>query len=329
MRKQYPDRGPRGGAGAAAAAALTLMPVTSVATARPLGTRLPRTTTAGDGSSAVLNGVIADSANSAWAVGTHTSATGASKTLVMHWDGTNWQAQHSASPGKTSNTLWNVTNRWAVGTYTAHKVTRSLVLRRSGSAWKHVKSPNPGGRGGTFLSGVSGNWAVGGYWIPSSTGVGRHALILHWNGVRWRRVPCPNPGSDYTFVYAVHGRSAVGSYANTRGHTLVLAYRHHRWRRVHSASPGRNGDVARAVSGRWAVGVKRVTQNALNRTLILHRSASGWRRRRARTPVVRARSGATTSSQVCQVVGRSATTPTRASRAGPWSCTGSMAGGGP
>jgi len=170
-----------------------------------------------------------------------------------------------------------VSSRWAVGSYDAHKVSRSLILRRSGSTWKQVKSPNPGGGYGTFLTGVSGNWAVGGFGTPSPGGAGRHSLILHWNGSRWKRVPGPNPGSLYTFVFAVSGRWAVGGYSSGRPHSLVLRLGHGRWRRVPSASPGRNGDTLRAVSAGWAVGVKSVAADALDRTLTLHRTASGWR----------------------------------------------------
>ena len=113
-------------------------------------------------------------------------------------------------------------NVWAVGFFEAHSevALRSLVLRWNGSAWKRVRSPNPGHNSENVLTGVSALsrtdvWAVGYH----STVAGRQALILHWDGSEWTRFPIPDPpgargGPTLTAVSASSASNAwaVGFY---------------------------------------------------------------------------------------------------------------------
>jgi hypothetical protein len=89
-----------------------------------------------------LSGVSADSATDAWAVGLYgNTTTGATETLVLHWNGTSWSKVASPNPGGTTsssdvNYLSGVsadsaTDAWAVGDYTGG----TLVVHWNGTNW--------------------------------------------------------------------------------------------------------------------------------------------------------------------------------------------------
>jgi hypothetical protein len=142
-----------------------------------------------------LTGVSAVSGSDAWAVGNYSSLDnpGASRTLVLHWNGTAWSKINSPTPNPNDlNFLQGVSARsdsdaWAVGNYwNTSGLSRSLILHWNGTAWTQVKSPNPGPMANR-LSGVSARsgsdaWAVGDHDTAVST---TNSLIAHWNGTAW------------------------------------------------------------------------------------------------------------------------------------------------
>ena len=147
-----------------------------------------------------LNGLAGVSAVSgsdadAWAVGNYSSLDnpGASRTLVLHWNGTAWSKINSPTPNPNDlNFLQGVSARsgsdaWAVGNYwNTTGLSRSLILHWNGTAWSKINSPNPGPNANR-LSGVSARsgsdaWAVGDHDTAVST---TNSLILHWNGTAW------------------------------------------------------------------------------------------------------------------------------------------------
>lgn len=90
-----------------------------------------------------LNGVAADSATDAWAVGTYW-ATGGTKltTITLHYNGTSWSQVASPSNSSDNETLQSVaavsrTSALTVG----HGKTGSLILHWTGTTW--TKLPNP------------------------------------------------------------------------------------------------------------------------------------------------------------------------------------------
>jgi len=139
--------------------------------------------------------VSAVSGSDAWAVGNDSSLDnpGASRTLVLHWNGTAWSKINSPTPNPNDlNFLQGVSARsgsdaWAVGVYwNTSGLSRSLILHWNGTAWSRVKSPNPGPMANR-LSGVSARsgsdaWAVGDHDTAVST---TNSLIVHWNGTAW------------------------------------------------------------------------------------------------------------------------------------------------
>ena len=82
-----------------------------------------------------------------------------------------------------------------------------------GSAWKQVKTPNPGGATqNNDLNAVAATtatdaWAVGEY----DTGTGTRTLALHWDGSAWTQATTPNlGGSSVDDAFAAVGASTAG-----------------------------------------------------------------------------------------------------------------------
>ncbi len=174
-----------------------------------------------------LSGVACASASDCWAVGT-TYAGSPSRTLIEHWDGTEWALVASPNPGSSDpgarqrNELSAVTcvsasDCWAVGSYDADyatqtastrpKTSRTLIARWNGAVWSVVASPDTPPIEQQFLSGVtcasaSDCWAVGysGHSVIAQTFVGQYeaagtpsqTLVKHWDGTSWAVVPSQN-----------------------------------------------------------------------------------------------------------------------------------------
>jgi hypothetical protein len=147
--------------------------------------------------------------NDVWAVGSifHNPFSSTTSTLIMKWDGTEWSAVSSPSPGKQFNSLTGVTalapdDAWAVGYYSDgpfgsyHMAT--LVEKWDGSAWNVVFSPSPGSES-NFLFAVtslpSGTmWAVG---RVDYGGVPPQALTEQYTEQIFADVPPTNTFSPY------------------------------------------------------------------------------------------------------------------------------------
>jgi hypothetical protein len=105
-----------------------------------------------------LNGVSADSASDAWAVGYYTPSETVFGTFAAHWNGTTWTTVTTPNPGGTSpssgvNILTAVSARtasdaWAVGYFTSTPAggepnpDQTLILHWNGKSWTHATSPN-------------------------------------------------------------------------------------------------------------------------------------------------------------------------------------------
>ncbi|HYK85042.1 MAG TPA: hypothetical protein VEV19_06715 [Ktedonobacteraceae bacterium] len=181
-----------------------------------------------------LLGVVALSANDAWAVGTYSNKKGNFLTLTEHWNGKRWSLV--ASPNVLNNgVFWAVTrvpgsnNVWAVGTYGNYKgFSRSLTALWNGSSWNVVSSPSVANTNTTFFgtSAASANnvWAVALTYDNSGL---NQAFTEHWDGDDWDTVSTPNVEGDsiLTAVTVVPNSSdfwAVGvSYSNGNGHTVT------------------------------------------------------------------------------------------------------------
>ena len=207
-----------------------------------------------------LEGVSALSGSDAWAVGSYDdNTTGASKTLIVHWNGTSWRQVPSPNPRPVFSELHGVSavsasDAWAVGDYWNGTASAydTLILHWDGTARSQVNSPNPSPAGpfsSNYLLGVSARsgsdaWAVGNYDNGLSD-----ALIVHWNGTAWSQVKAPDAAA-YPTDFGLSGVSAVsasdawavGSYAvdgSATSSTLVLHWDGTAWSQAASPSPVR------------------------------------------------------------------------------------------
>ena len=144
----------------------------------------------GPGGGAVLNGVAALSATSAWAVGgTHDTG----QIVIEHWDGDAWAQVPSPTPAGTSSDLYGVaatsaSNAWAAGQTDTRTGSTTVIEHWDGTARRQVPSPAP--PAGGSLAGVAATSAASAWAVGSGSG----ALIEHWNGRAWTLVPSPALG---------------------------------------------------------------------------------------------------------------------------------------
>jgi hypothetical protein len=161
-----------------------------------------------------LHGVAVELSGNAWAVGSYFDPrTGSSRTLIEHWNGSNWNIMPSPNVGKGDNRLSGVTvelsgNAWAVGEYFNRVLGnfQTLIEHWDGKSWQVVPGLNVGS-GDSWLNDVtvdfSGNaWAVGDYADPNNL---LQTLVEHWNGIGWQVVPSANPGASNSLLLGVDG----------------------------------------------------------------------------------------------------------------------------
>jgi hypothetical protein len=138
-----------------------------------------------------LRDVTAISSNDVWAVGDYYDNNLIGRTLVMHWDGTDWTVIPSPNVGSNHNVLHGVeavsTNDvWAVGWYGVDVVgSQTLVMHWDGETWSVVPSPNQGTRENqlravSFLS-ADDVWAVGDYRSYPGEGIVHQVLVERYS----------------------------------------------------------------------------------------------------------------------------------------------------
>jgi hypothetical protein len=207
-----------------------------------------------------LVGGAARAANDVWAVGSYQYDEAKWRTLVLHWDGRQWQIIESpnfdAGPdyetfasGLTDVVALAADDVWAVGNYSARRKFNGfysggpLAMHWDGKQWRLAALPNGPGRGESDLSSVSAInahdiWAVGSGWYSA-------ARTLHWDGTGWNWVATPfgeesdHPLSDVVAL-AANDVWAVGSSGASPSQTLVLHWNGSGWGVVESPSPLRN-----------------------------------------------------------------------------------------
>jgi hypothetical protein len=252
-----------------------------------------------------LLSVTALSASDAWAVGftSNTPISGASQTLIEHWNGSQWSVVRSPNSTLAHNALNGVvalsTNDvWAVG-YSfltpSDGAYQPLVEHWNGSQWSIFKMPEqrPGMRSSTFsrLIVLSDNniWGMG--TSTESDGHYSATLIEHWNGTAWSIIPSPNPGlarNELRGAVALSANDiwAVGLSANGNSDTLAQTLIEH-WNgtawsivptpRVGSSDNFLNAATAVSANNIWAVGVSSNSSSTfMGQTLIEHWNGNAW-----------------------------------------------------
>lgn len=145
-----------------------------------------------------LNGIDALAPNNVWAVGWAEIPPGQPQSLVIHWDGANWNTVTSPSPSNNAQlnaiTAIAPNDIWAAGSNQDH----AFVVHWNGSQWSTVSTPDPGGTVTLWhLSAIAANdvWVVG-----DSSG---QALTMHWNGIQWSIVSSPSFPGENSYLYSI------------------------------------------------------------------------------------------------------------------------------
>ena len=246
-----------------------------------------------------LHAISGVSSNDVWAVGASHNGSFPSRTLIEHWNGTEWTIVPSPNPDDQVNELRGITalstnDVWAVG-YSfgtqAESNIDTLILHWDGVSWKEVASPNVLGVANELfgITAISSNdiWA-GGY-------AGGAPLSLHWNGIAWSSVPVSmDRGLGSEWLTAVSGSAsndvwAVGMGRGIFTNRAFATLRHwdgaHWTQKVCRAASSSNppmdyegggpdayftGIAAAANNDVWAVGVRG------SGPMILHWDGQAW-----------------------------------------------------
>ena len=162
----------------------------------------------GDGDNA-LNGIAVRGPNDVWAVGYQLNVSGTvTSTLVLHFDGTNWNVVLSPNPGQPSSLAAVVASPdgqiWAAGFYYDGTQGRTLLLHGDDSGFVAVPGEDFPGEGNVLLgiaaAGPGDMW-VAGYHYPSGTS-DFQGLIEHYDGEQWSRVSSAQ-GGTYTYLAGI------------------------------------------------------------------------------------------------------------------------------
>lgn len=207
-----------------------------------------------------FDSVVAISPNNVWAAGFYTDTTiNVVKTLVEHWNGSQWSIVSTPNPA-SYNILYSITavsanNIWAVGSYELpiNGTSSALVEHWDGSQWSVVSLPQAASSNNVLLLSVSALsakdvWAVGSY---NTAAYSSNTLVEHWNGLQWSIVSSPTFQTATTLsgvvalskdnVWAV-GNSFDSSNPNGVSTTLIEHWNGKVWSVVSSPNP--NGTYA-------------------------------------------------------------------------------------
>jgi hypothetical protein len=181
-----------------------------------------------------LDGLAAQSARNAWAVGTTYPSNDASEPLTLHWNGHQWARVPAAGvPGFAYISLIGVavrsaTDAWAVGEAQApsSQRLRPVIEHWDGRHWKLMANPKVQAETALSAVTVASNgqaWAVGTPFTNS-----RRGIVLHWTGRSW--VTAATPATSTAVVLdgvtlAGHKVWAVGSASDANGNWTPYAIR--------------------------------------------------------------------------------------------------------
>ena len=251
-----------------------------------------------------LNGVAALSPTDAWAVGSYIPAAYQSRTLIQHWNGTQWSVVDSPNPSEGENYLLDVAavgpnDIWAIGATGTRDSIRPLMVHWDGTAWTRVALPQVEGRWvqvrSVSASGPNDVWVVGAtdiYGADLSLNGPARTLVLHWDGAAWQRVASPNPGARDNWLEDVVALSpsdvwAVG-YRNDpedlrQNPPLVLRWDGAAWHEATLPALGTpytelHGVAALGANDVWAVGQTGDSHSSARQTLALHWDGAAWSR---------------------------------------------------
>jgi hypothetical protein len=247
------------------------------------------------GSQNRLNGVAAAGPDDIWAAGWYRIA-GYTRTLVEHWNGSEWVIVPSPNVGgpSTDNFLSDLavispSDIWAVGfyiDYAAGSERHTMSLHWNGTEWSVVATPSLGASYESLAdvdaSSADNVWAVGEFIGAGSL---LRTLTMRWNGSEWAIVPSPNPMENQSALKGITVLSASEAWAvgfhsqEGMGLSLTMRWNGANWSVVPSPNPGNFENTLNAVdalssSDVWAVGTYRNSSAQLG--LTMHWDGSVW-----------------------------------------------------
>ena len=225
-----------------------------------------------------LRGVVALSANDAWAVGYRGGNKIPLESFILHWDGGSWREVTSPNLSGGANQLFSITaisaqDIWAVG----NAGGAPLAMHWNGNEWSVAPMGVSSGLSTerlTGVSGVGGNdvWAVG-----EGRGIFTNQLfatIRHWDGIRWTEKICraassSNPPDGYegggpdayfTGVSAAASNNVWAVGVQGAG-PMILHWDGHAWTTVTHPRAFPNAATLRAVAtskagSAWSAGIE-------------------------------------------------------------------------
>jgi hypothetical protein len=168
-----------------------------------------------------LDSVSGVSSNDVWAVGRYAPLSGQERTLIEHWNGTQWSIVASPNVGAFHNELDGVVARsandvWAVGHYDSSSLAtdHALIEHWNGRTWQIERTPAFLGRL-SDLSSVAAAKAGGPVWaVGSETILNRSiTLVLEYEGGIWRIQSSPNRGPYSNVLQGVTATTANNAWA--------------------------------------------------------------------------------------------------------------------
>jgi hypothetical protein len=256
---------------------------------------------------AFLEGVVALSPTSAWAVGNVIG--GNPGQIIEQWDGTEWSLfPNPTLPPNSQADLFAVTSTsandiWAVGNLVQDVVGGALSFNLfehwNGSAWTTTLINTNAFEALTGVSADATNdaWGVG--WVaPLTAGDTTTTLAIHWNGTEWTHVATPrNLGRGPNLLNAVLtlapndawavGYSTPGQPEESATLTLILHWDGTGWKVVPSPNIGPKnrsqsnrllGLTANSAHDIWAFGSYFASDGSGHQmTLLLHWDGTSWK----------------------------------------------------
>jgi hypothetical protein len=182
-----------------------------------------------------LLGVSELPSGEAWAVGYFVNANYKQRTLIQHYDGSDWTVVSSPNPGDRQNILYGVAalsrkDVWAVGgTQDANGLWHALAEHWDGDEWTVVPTVDAGSTGNLFYA-VSATSSTSVFATGQLAGASfpNGALLERWDGSRWSVVSSPTDpgGTDMSLGVTADGSmvSLVGDReSSTAPYTTFVA----------------------------------------------------------------------------------------------------------
>ena len=256
---------------------------------------------------AFLQGVVALSPSSAWAVGNVIG--GNPGQIIEQWDGTKWSLfPNPTLPPNSEADLFAVTSTsandiWAAGNLVQDVVGGALSFNLfehwNGTKWTPtlINTNAFEALTGVSAGAINDAWAVG--WVaPLTAGDTTTTLAIHWNGTEWTHVATPrNLGHGPNLLNAVLtlapndawavGYSTPGQAEESATLTLILHWDGTSWKVVPSPNIGPKtrsqsnrllGLTANSANDIWAFGSFFAADGSGHQmTLLLHWDGTSWK----------------------------------------------------